>query len=167
MSHSNLGNVKTHLLCCRETENGRAYPDYLVRYYRGDRDPRRSPYEFKEEAMKNKAVADVTDVDDVEMGTKSVVTGSTSSNTSSSSSSSTITWEYRDNTGWKPYAAAHQSIIEQHHRDFVNRKAASSKVKIKSDEWAYEVDVDLLVQTNTDHPGHRQRDVRRQDGQTV
>jgi hypothetical protein len=33
-------------------ENGRAYPDYLVRYYRGKRDPRRTPWESKEAATK-------------------------------------------------------------------------------------------------------------------
>jgi WWE domain len=27
-------------------ENGRAYPDYLVRYYRGERDPLRTPFEM-------------------------------------------------------------------------------------------------------------------------
>ena len=30
-------------------ENGRAYPDYLVRYYKGKRDPTRTPYGSKAE----------------------------------------------------------------------------------------------------------------------
>jgi WWE domain len=33
-------------------ENGRAYPEYLVRYYEGRRDAERSPYRSKKEAMK-------------------------------------------------------------------------------------------------------------------
>ena len=33
-------------------ENGRAYPEYLVRYYIGDRDRKRSPYASVEEARK-------------------------------------------------------------------------------------------------------------------
>ena len=32
-------------------ENGRAYPDYLVRYYRGIRDPLRTPYGSRKEAQ--------------------------------------------------------------------------------------------------------------------
>jgi hypothetical protein len=101
-------------------------------------------------------------VADVEMGIK--LKGSTksrSSTTSSSSSSSSVTWEYLDNSGWKPYDAAQQSIIESHYQDFISKKKTSSTVKIKSDTWAYKVDVALLTQTNTAHPGHRQRDVRR------
>lgn len=35
-------------------ENGRAYPDYLVRYYRGRRDVTRTPYETRHEAMIDK-----------------------------------------------------------------------------------------------------------------
>ncbi len=33
-------------------ENGRAYPHYLVRYMRGKRDPNRTPYDSREEAMR-------------------------------------------------------------------------------------------------------------------
>eukprot|EP00957_Ditylum_brightwellii_P122773 9362598-Ditylum_brightwellii.AAC.1 len=32
-------------------ENGRAYPDYLIRYYKGKRDPKRTPFETREEAV--------------------------------------------------------------------------------------------------------------------
>lgn len=31
-------------------ENGRAYPDYIVRYYGGTRDPKRTPYSSQKEA---------------------------------------------------------------------------------------------------------------------
>lgn len=43
----------------------------------------------------------------------------------------------------------------------MNRVLSLYTEKIKSDEWTYKVDVTLFIQTNTDHPGHRQRDVRR------
>ncbi|CAB9518513.1 polymerase 12 [Seminavis robusta] len=33
-------------------ENGRAYPSYLIRYYKGPRDPSRTPFESQEEAQK-------------------------------------------------------------------------------------------------------------------
>ena len=136
-------------------ENGRAYPDYVVRYYRGARDEIRTPYATKAEAMKRVVAADI------EMGLKLPVAASDSS-TSSNSSSSMATWEYLDNKGWKPFSAAHQSIIERHHQNFVNRKVLSSKVKIDTDEWTYEVDVANFVQRNMDHPGHKQRRIRRQ-----
>jgi hypothetical protein len=32
-------------------ENGRAYPEYLVRYYRGERDPGRTPYTTRQDAL--------------------------------------------------------------------------------------------------------------------
>ena len=38
-------------------ENGRAYPDYLVRYYRGPRDPARTPFASLEEARISGATA--------------------------------------------------------------------------------------------------------------
>lgn len=111
--------------------------------------------------MKNRQISDdSTDLDAAEMGIKRLVTGSTNSS-GSSNSSSKYCWEYLDNSGWKPYSAAHQSLIEQHHQNFAKKKASSSIVQIKSDEWTYEVDVALMTQTNTGHPTHRQRDVRR------
>jgi hypothetical protein len=135
-------------------ENGRAYPDYLVRYYRGARDETRTPYGTKAEAMKKGVAADI------EMGVKLPVAGSESS-TSSNSYNSIVTWEYLDNKCWKPFSANHQSIIERHHQNFVKTKVTSSKVKIDTDEWTYEVDVASFVQENIDHPGHRQREIRR------
>jgi hypothetical protein len=36
-------------------ENGRAYPQYLVRYYRGAYDPQRVPFETREKALGAKA----------------------------------------------------------------------------------------------------------------
>jgi hypothetical protein len=97
---------------------------------------------------------------DIEMGLKLPVAGSESS-TSSNSCNSIVTWEYLDNKGWKPFSANHQSIIERHHQNFVKKKVTSSKVKIDTDEWTYEVDVASFVQENIDHPGHRQREIRR------
>lgn len=144
-------------------ENGRAYPDYLVRYYRGARDPTRSPYATKaaRDAMQ-KGVAS----SDIETGLKPPVFHSASS-TSSSNSSSDVTWEYRDNNGWKPFASAHQAIIEKRHQDFAKKKVRSSKVTIKTDEWQYEVDVARLVQRNANHPGHKERQIRRQQGVSI
>ena len=38
-------------------ENGRAYPRYRVRYYRGERDPERTPFASREEACVNNGAA--------------------------------------------------------------------------------------------------------------
>jgi hypothetical protein len=60
-----------------DAENGRAYPDYLVRYYRGNRDPKRTPYVSKHEGMqrsnsqkgaKPEAAVDEMDADTMEIG---------------------------------------------------------------------------------------------------
>lgn len=38
-------------------ENGRAYPRYRVRYYRGERDPERTPFASREDACVNNGAA--------------------------------------------------------------------------------------------------------------
>jgi hypothetical protein len=61
-------------ICCLlvDAENGRAYPDYLVRYYRGERDPSRTPYVTKHEAMQisnqPESAVDQMDADAMETG---------------------------------------------------------------------------------------------------
>lgn len=103
-------------------------------------------------------------IGDVEMGLNIPVSTSTSSSTSSSgTTSASFVWEFRDNAGWKPYTASQQNNIEKHYQDYTSKKTKKSTVKVDSDEWSYEVDVARMVQTNTQHPGHRQRPVRRVD----
>jgi hypothetical protein len=150
-------------ICCLfvDAENGRAYPDYLVRYYRGKRDPKRTPYDSKHEAMKRsnsqngaipEAAVDEMDADTMETG----LVGGVSTNLDVH-----FTWEYLDNSGWVPYGASHQSILENTYHACVNSPSMSSKVQIQTDEWAYEVDVEQNVQTNLDHADSRTRSVRR------
>jgi hypothetical protein len=122
-----------------DTENGRAYPDYLVRYYRGKRDPKRSPYESKQDVA-----ADVIDADAMETG---LVEG--------------VSWEYLDNSGWEPYGSSHQSILENAYQAAVGNTSTSSKVQIQTDKWAYEVDVENLIQMNMDLSDCTKRSVRR------
>jgi hypothetical protein len=132
-------------------ENGRAYPDYLVRYYRGNRDPARTPFASKKEAMKDSTSAtSVPDgvSDDVEVGLGRGV-------------SSVSNWAYEDNTGWCSYSAGHQAAIEDMYQAFKADATSSSKIHIDTGEWTYEVDVDAMVQINILHPGRRERSVRR------
>ena len=129
-------------------ENGRAYPDYLVRYYRGTRDSKRTPFKNKQEAMKRAAKTRTSRIaqecpedTDLESG---------------------VIWEYLDNDDWKPYSDPHQLIIESAFRSFaVTKVSKSSKVRISTSEWEYEIDVTSMVQKNINHPSNRQRDVRR------
>jgi hypothetical protein len=129
-------------------ENGRAYPDYLVRYYRGTRDSKRTPFKNKQDAikrtakMKTSGMAQECPVDaDLESG---------------------VIWEYLDNDDWKPYSDPHQVLLESAFRSFaVTKVSKSSKVRISTSEWEYEIDVASLVQKNIKHPSNRQRDVRR------
>lgn len=137
-------------------ENGRAYPDYLVRYYRGSRDPNRTPFKNKQEAkrqMTKQAKSDVAqecpkDID-VDFGVD-------------------IIWEYLDNDGWKPYDESHKIVIESTFQSYsVTKVSKSSQVLISTHEWEYEVDVNAMVQKNIKHPGSRVRDVRRRIADVV
>lgn len=132
-------------------ENGRAYPDYLVRYYRGSRDRKRTPFENEVEAMKRSAKKRIKKgapnegAPDIEMG--SHVRGS---------------WEFQDNDGWKPYADHHQAELETSFQSFsVSKTSSFNLVRIRAGRWEYEVDFAAMVQRNTEHPNNRQRAVRR------
>ncbi len=132
-------------------ENGRAYPDYLVRYYRGSRDRMRTPFENEREAKKSvktkmKKGESPEGAPDLEMG-----------NVAAS------IWEYAGNDDWEPYADHHQVLLETAHKFYTNYNASSSGlVRITVGAWEYEIDFAAMVQTNIQHPSHRQRSIRRQ-----
>jgi hypothetical protein len=129
-------------------ENFRAYPDYLVRYYRGAQDLTRTPYKNKQEAMKNvgktrtsRNVLGCYDNTDLESG---------------------VIWEFEDNDGWKAYSDPHQVAIERAYQSFaVTQVSKVSAVRISTSEWEYVVDVASMVQTNVEHDANRKRNVRR------
>ena len=110
-------------------ENGRAYPDYLVRYYRGYRDQKRSPFQCKSEAMKrsswkprdfNVAAAnqdtsldDSNDNDDLEAGT---IAG----------------WHFEDDDkSWKAYNDNDQVRLESAYRAHQKFLASSTSDRTK------------------------------------
>jgi hypothetical protein len=138
------------------TENGRAYPDYLVRYYRGARDPDRTPY-----ADKNQRPACPTENKDDDLDADTMEAGLAGSDTSASAAN--VSWEYEDNLGWTSYGDSHQAVLEASYQIFLRDKRSTTacKVRIQTDEWDYEVDFEAMSQTNLDHPGHRFRPVRR------
>lgn len=144
-------------------ENGRAYPEYLVRYYRGPQDAKRTPFVCRDDAVKaSKPTQQVPGEQAVSDNQRNVPT-----------------WEYLDNTGWRPYCTDHQSLLEARYQAFQSFQTRSStwssltpsarssqsiakaKVQLETDEWRYEVDVNKMIQTNLQHAGKKQRDVRR------
>ena len=132
-------------------ENGRAYPDYLVRYYRGSRDPVRTPFENEVEAKREPAKkrtrreGPLNDAPDIETGIP--VRGA---------------WDFLDDDGWKPYADQQQVELETAFQSFAVTKTSSSNlVRIHAGRWGYEIDFAKMVQKNIQHPNHRERAVRR------
>jgi hypothetical protein len=128
-------------------ENGRAFPNYLVRYYRGTRDHHRTPFETQDEAKKSTGMLAAI--------TPSTSTAGTSDDLESGLASGNVTWEFRDNNGWKPYSDAHQAVLEVAHQ------RGDTKVQLETNEWRYEVDLVAKTQVNLQHPSHRQRKVQR------
>jgi WWE domain/Poly(ADP-ribose) polymerase catalytic domain len=140
-------------------ENGRAYPDYLVRYYRSKRDPTRTPWESKAEAVQAsklppRALAATAPVATTEATTDSdmddLETGQTGDHV----------WEYMDSAIWKPYSSHHQVSLESAFQYFLkhpDQKCAD----IRSNDWGYSIDFCTMLQTNVEHHTHTQRKVQR------
>lgn len=132
-------------------ENGRAYPEYLVRYYRGNRDPSRTPFESRQQAMNGAGDSKTSASDD----TVDLEAGD-------SSNDSDGTWEFQDNSGWTPYGASHQSAIETLYKAYnANPQLSDQTIQIQGGEWKYEIDVVSMLQTNMEHPSRTQRAIRR------
>mmetsp|Transcript_18850 Transcript_18850/g.27339 ORF Transcript_18850/g.27339 Transcript_18850/m.27339 type:complete len:908 (+) Transcript_18850:1-2724(+) len=135
-------------------ENGRAYPDYLIRYYKGKRDPKRTPFETREEAVqRTKRYSNNPKTKDVLPEFKSII--------AVPAPKGFVTWEYHDN-GWKPYGNTAQDALETAYQSFVGtNNTGIYKVQVQGGEWVYEVDLKTFVQTNIEHSAHAKRDVRR------
>ncbi|KAI2489089.1 hypothetical protein MHU86_25503 [Fragilaria crotonensis] len=125
-------------------ENGRAYPDYLVRYYSGERDPTRTPYASREDMMARRP--DPPN----QVGAPPPVPPTN------------FVWEYEDN-GWCPLAPASQAIVESAFRAYISGASRESTQTFRSERWTYEVNFVTMRQTNLDHPNHRQRNLQRRD----
>jgi len=157
-------------------ENGRAYPEYLVRYYVGSRDKSRTPYASKREASKStrwsasasferelsKSLVDQPEVN------QSLTQPQPKDRNGG-------VWEYQTDSGsWVAYDIANQALIEKCYQDYTTGNATSLgltgyltgyrhsgwQVAIKGPEWDYEIDVLTMTQTNTQHPNGTVRDIR-------
>ena len=81
-------------------------------------------------------------------------------------------WHFEDDDkSWKAYNDNDQGRLESAYRAHQKFLASSTSdrtkkpptvVKIQSLDWLYEVDVEKMVQTNVQHPDHRQRKIKRE-----
>jgi hypothetical protein len=131
-------------------ENGRAYPDYLVRYYKGERDPKRTPFATQKE---------VTQFKDSKPGWFSTVL--LSSGLVEVDSENKFVWEYQDAGSWMPIGSAAQDDIEAAYISYVGPTKQPTFSKYQSGTWTYILDFQTMTQTNAEHTSHTQRDVRR------
>ena len=138
-------------------ENGRAYPDYLVRYYCGSRNPKKTPYETQHEAIpvtKEKIFKD----DGLNVDTTDIASASDSGD----AEGDTTVWEFLGSDGnWTAYQDDHQQTLESAHQSASKDKKATHLVSITTSEWTYEVNIRDMKQRNTQHPIHTVREVRR------
>jgi hypothetical protein len=147
-------------------ENGRAYPEYLVRYYKGPRDPERTPYESLEDAVNGEKISlkvamkseklheSSEELDGNLIG--SAATTQPEEDTNSVSSVHGI-WQFEDDKNeWVDYQGAHQVQIEKAHRQDPN-----GFTTIEHFPWTYVIDFGINTQTNLDHPDEKTRKVRR------
>lgn len=141
-------------------ENGRAYPEYLVRYYKGERDKSRTPYNSLGEALMHKSLTARDEAEEVVDN----ATGDTTTNpeddlqsVASSVASVQAVWQYlNDSDQWENYLDGHQNKIEQAYR-----QDATGVVTIELFPWTYAIDFTVNLQTNLDHPNKNTRQVRR------
>jgi len=142
-------------------ENGRAYPEYLVRYYKGPRNVERTPYESLDKAIKGEASKTST----ANNPESALVLDFADDNASATSSLHSVpcskaVWEFEEDggNGWVQYQSAHQIQLEQaYQRDPVG------VTTIKHFPWTYAVDMSVNLQTNLDHPSRKCRKIRRID----
>ena len=148
-------------------ENGRGYPDYLVRYYRGTRDPARTPYESRPHEDRATSAASPTPK---RTSRGSFVFRKSSQSSTFEKSESTLrpetvkkfVWEYEDK-GWLPIASGSQAMIDSAYMSYKSGVLPASTLMFKTETWTYEIDFDTMRQTNISHSSHRQRNVRRRE----
>lgn len=138
-------------------ENGRAYPEYLVRYYKGERDPARTPHQSLEEALVEKALKVRAAEEAKENEKGSTAQPEDDMHSVSSIVSVEVIWQFvNDNGEWENYLNGHQIQIEQSYKH-----DSAGIVTIQHFPWTYAIDFNVNVQTNLDHEDLKSRKVRR------
>jgi ABC-type branched-subunit amino acid transport system substrate-binding protein len=149
-------------------ENGRAYPDYLIRYYRGPRDKQRTPFGSHQEADLDLPPGWVQRQDPKSGRPYYVFTSVAGTQTSHWDRPSDMAirnpladtalheWQFDDQGGWKPYDDPAQVLLEQAWQD-----KNTFAVNVTTAAWTYCVDLNSMMQTNVAHASRKQRRVRR------
>lgn len=163
-------------------ENGRAYPDYLVRYYRGKRDPKRTPFADRASAGVGKTGVDLFST----VSAKSASAGSDGSarslrNLANAAAPAPATplprtlppplppsqpksagqWEYDEGSGvFQPYDPQANQALEAAYLH-PGPGLQGSVVTMQLGSWTYEIDVRAMTQTNVEHQDRTQRKIRR------
>jgi WWE domain len=132
-------------------ENGRAYPEYLVRYYRGEQDLERTPFVTQKDAetsvfSQHKADSDIPmDVECGEQDTRFI-------------------WEFEGNYGWEPFDEYNQSKLESAFQRFDDPLNSNCRdFHLSSGRWVYNIDFETMKQVNINHSRQRVRDIRRRE----
>jgi WWE domain len=165
-------------------ENGRAYPEYLVRYRKETIPPsQRKRREMSEATMSTLSCSEVShgSVLGADGEHARVAVGISISDLFPPADTSSIrvveladdletglhsdvspplesvVWMYECDDGrWEAFDDVHQSQIEaEYQRD------PTSQLAIQNERWTYLVDLLQCTQTNIDHPSNRQRRIRR------
>ncbi len=69
-------------------------------------------------------------------------------------------WQYYDHS-WKNYDTAASDAVEEIYLAYKDNRGGSDVRAVKSGSWEYLVDFMQMKQTNTQHPNHTVRDIRR------
>lgn len=135
-------------------ENGRAYPEYLVRYYKGARDEERTPYASLEEAVEG---ATSKEFEEKMHPESALALDADDASVTSSGIAANAVWEFQEgDSGWVQYQSAHQLQIEQAYQ-----RDPGGVTTIEHFPWTYAVDLSVNLQTNLDHPDKTSRKIRR------
>jgi len=158
-------------------ENGRAYPDYLVRYYKGSRDDARTPYGSLQEAQAKlgkrstsaalahatisgetwqDAPEDYVPAPEPQQPRRPVPQRLTPPRRRSPAPRlPTAVFEFESAPGvWQQYDPPAQAQLEQAFQ-------TKTKVQMTFGQWKYEIDTQRMTQTNMGHPDNTQRPIRR------
>jgi hypothetical protein len=164
-------------------ENGRAYPDYLIRYYRGAQDRSRTPFGSRAEAratvkIKKRSAMDKLRARRIDQLRARRLTQWENPLTRDVGDPLFIQpepepepelqiapcqWQYDNNGHWKAYDAAAQAALQAAQTMLMTNAGTDNRVNIKAGAFTYEVDIKAMTQTNITHPAHTQRKVRRLD----
>lgn len=164
------------------TENGRAYPEYLVRFYRGERDRGRTPYASRHDVPPPETPVPPESApvrgmpEELAPVEHDQVPGDDEEYANSAGGlqgpAKSVVWEYssKDNQKWKPYEPDDQIQLEEfyEHYKWEKDRAASSPLPpeaacfcLQRPKWLYEINMEHMTQRNMQYEANTVRSIRR------